>query len=90
MQVHDPFIWVLIFSLIFYCLLAYVCVEVHDFAENNDFILLVVIPVASCWDVSASRALKLIQDLEPDGKSIFLHFTCFGWVKQSFSCVTKI
>jgi hypothetical protein len=48
MQVHDPSIWVLIFSLIFNCLLAYVCVEVHDFAENNDFVLLVVIPAASC------------------------------------------
>jgi dynamin GTPase len=40
---------------------------VHDFAENNDSILLVVIPAASCRDVSASRALKLAQDLDPDG-----------------------
>jgi hypothetical protein len=33
MQVHDPSNWVLIFSLTFYCLLVYVCVQVHDFAE---------------------------------------------------------
>ncbi|CAM6022611.1 unnamed protein product [Sphagnum balticum] len=40
---------------------------VHDFAENNDSILLVVIPAASCRDVTASRALKLAQDLDRDG-----------------------
>jgi len=39
----------------------------HDLAANNDTILLVVIPAASCRDVSASRALKLAQDLDSDG-----------------------
>jgi hypothetical protein len=90
MQVHDPSIWLLIFSLTFCCLLAYVCVQVHDFAENNDSILLVVIPAASCQDVSASRALKLAQDLDPDGKSNLPHFACSGWVKRSFSYVIGI
>ncbi|CAM6079306.1 unnamed protein product [Sphagnum tenellum] len=40
---------------------------VHNFAENNDSILLVVIPAPSCRDVSASQALKLAQNLDPDG-----------------------
>jgi hypothetical protein len=90
MQVHDPSNWVIIFSLTFYCLLAYVCVQVHDFAEINDSILLVVIPTALCRNVLASRAVKLAQDLDPDGKSNLLHFACSGWVKQSFSYVIGI
>jgi dynamin GTPase len=63
---------------------------VHDFAENNDSILLVVIPAPSCRDVSASQALKLAQNLDPDGKSNLPHFACSGWVKQSFSYVIGI
>jgi hypothetical protein len=58
---------------------------VHDFAENNDSILLVVIPAASCRDVTASRALKLAQDLDRDGKLILCNsprLACFGGFKQ--------
>lgn len=56
----------------------------HDFAENNDSILLVVIPAASCRDVTASRALKLAQDLDRDGKLILCspRLACFGGFKQ--------
>ena len=42
--------------------------QAHDLAAHNDTILLVVIPAASCRDVSASRALKLAQDLDSDGQ----------------------
>jgi hypothetical protein len=58
---------------------------VHDFAENNDSILLVVIPAASCRDVTASRALKLAQDLDHDGKLILCNsprLACLGGFKQ--------
>jgi dynamin GTPase len=41
---------------------------VHTFADNNDALLLLVIPAASCRDVAVSRALKLARDLDPDGK----------------------
>ncbi|CAK9193656.1 unnamed protein product [Sphagnum troendelagicum] len=40
---------------------------VHTFADNNDALLLLVIPATSCRDVAVSRALKLARDLDPDG-----------------------
>jgi hypothetical protein len=52
-------------------------VQAHDLAANNDTILLVVIPAASCRDVSASRALKLAQDLDSDGEREYIYIlTC--------------
>lgn len=51
--------------------------QAHDLAANNDTILLVVIPAASCRDVSASRALKLAQDLDSDGERVYIYIlTC--------------
>lgn len=47
--------------------------QAHDLAANNDTILLVVIPAASCRDVSASRALKLAQDLDSDGEREYIY-----------------
>ena len=47
--------------------------QAHDLAANNDTILLVVIPAASCRDVSASRALKLAQDLDSDGEQEYVY-----------------
>jgi dynamin GTPase len=41
--------------------------QVHTFADNNDALLLLVIPATSCRDVAVSRALKLARDLDPDG-----------------------
>ncbi|CAK9223934.1 unnamed protein product [Sphagnum troendelagicum] len=40
---------------------------INTFADNSDAVLLVVIPATSCRDVAVSRALKLAQDLDPDG-----------------------
>jgi hypothetical protein len=42
--------------------------QVHNFVDNNDALLLLVIPATSCRDVAVSRALKLARDLDPDGK----------------------
>jgi dynamin GTPase len=39
----------------------------HDFAANNDTILLIVIPATTCRDVAASKALKLAQELDSEG-----------------------
>jgi dynamin GTPase len=41
--------------------------QINTFADNSDAVLLVVIPATSCRDVAVSRALKLAQDLDPDG-----------------------
>jgi dynamin GTPase len=45
--------------------------QINTFADNSDAVLLVVIPATSCRDVAVSRALKLAQDLDPDGKQTF-------------------
>jgi len=46
----------------------FAAVQVHDLAAINDAILLLVIPAASCRDVSGSKALKLAQELDSDGQ----------------------
>ena len=65
--------------------------QAHDLAANNDTILLVVIPAASCRDVSASRALKLAQDLDSDGEREYIYiypdlllFLYRKWALQDF------
>ena len=67
--------------------------QAHDLAANNDTILLVVIPAASCRDVSASRALKLAQDLDSDGERVYIYIYIYSdlllflyrkWALQAF------
>jgi len=41
---------------------------VHNFAENTDAVLLVVVAAASSREVATSRALKLARALDSDGK----------------------
>lgn len=41
--------------------------QVQEFAEHNDAILLVVVPAASVREVATSKALKLAQELDSDG-----------------------
>jgi hypothetical protein len=41
--------------------------QVQEFAENSDSILLVVLPAASVREVGTSKALKLAQELDSDG-----------------------
>ena len=41
--------------------------QVQEFAEHNDAILLVVVPAASVREVGSSKALKLAQELDSEG-----------------------
>lgn len=41
--------------------------QVQEFAEQSDAILLVVVPAASVREVGTSKALKLAQELDSDG-----------------------
>jgi hypothetical protein len=43
-------------------------IQVHNFAENTDAVLLVVVAAASSREVATSRALKLARALDSDGK----------------------
>lgn len=41
--------------------------QVRDYAEHNDAVLLLVIPATQAANILGARALKLVQDLDGEG-----------------------
>lgn len=49
--------------------------QVQDYGEHSDSILLLVVPATQARDIMGSRGLKLVQELDSEGKdSSDLHF----------------
>lgn len=59
-----------------------VFLQVQEFAEHSDAILLVVVPAASVREVGISKALKLAQELDSDGTPLI---TMFFYLNSSSS-----
>ena len=45
-----------------------VLVQVSEYAEHNDAILLVIVPAAQAPEIASSRALRVAKEFDGDGK----------------------